>query len=242
MGVTASMNNREVLDQASGEPDIAARIPASLSKLSQELLERIWVFVRPSEVIHIVSGYPRGYRVYGGRPPPMLLFNRKYSASALTTFKHAFSSGCQKYPVYVHFKADVFVIKDDLFPYIAPEDLIRIRNLEVLWDSIQIFASIRVNFNFLDFCTGLKLLILLVRYSFMGDTVITNEEPDWAEQITALREDISSDQQAAVEVRRMREGWGIKLMELDAELIRRQQRQPGWVPPRVVLKFEQRRY
>ena len=82
----------------------------------------------------------------------------------------------------------------------------------------------------------------MVPLRFLGDVVITNEEPDWAEKITALRQDLGPNQEASDAARIMRRTWEGKLAVLGTEFERRRRKQPAWSPPSVEVEFSTSRY
>jgi len=248
------MDNLEVLAQAlpvsSTEiPSVPAKAKAKAkAKATQfhgfpdlpvEIRLMIWRFMSEPQIVHIglLRCSSRHLRV--SRPPVMPLYiNQESRAYALSHFGHGFHKnayGDVRHPVYVDFQRDIFHIPARILHVLAQEDLAQIRVFEIEWTQLvgRYGSLYKPDFRVFYFCGKLEKIILTVGFSFLNGVVVTTEEPDWAEKVSAF----NLYPWTPVAARILRETWEDKMALLGAEFGRLRRLRPAWIPPKVIIKF-----
>jgi hypothetical protein len=177
------------------------------------------------------------------RPRTILLYiNRESRASTclskldLTSFRKPWKAiERPKQPISVDFKRDTFCMVPMAIHCLKLKDLAQIRTAEVTWNQHDWRQSFVSNKRSFLACTGLERLILKIPTSFLGNVIITSEEPDWAEQYTALRPPRHFS--VWVSAQRVRLTWEEKLRTLGEHFEEFRKHHPAWIPPKIILKF-----
>jgi hypothetical protein len=136
-----------------------------------------------------------------------------------------------KQSIYVDFQRDTFRIAPKAIHCLKLKDLARIRIFELLWignRSSWLRSFVSNKRSFLS-CTSVQRLILRTPTAFLGDVIITSEEPDWAEKLATFQIRLMPQQ--------LRVNWDHKLRLLREVFEEFRKHRLAWVPPKIILMF-----
>lgn len=210
----------------------------------------IWNMRAGPEVVHMdfqESSTPGKIKMVVTRPQTVLTYiNRESRASTGLSKLDLSSSRKPWYPItmpkqliFVDFQRDTFVMTPMGIHCLKLKDLAKIRNAEVAWVAQQSFwwQSFVSNKRSFLACTGLERLTFRISTPFLGDVVITSEEPDWAEQYAALHPPVAHSLPPGTVAGRLKRAWDKNLRVLRESLEGFRKHHPAWVPPKIILKF-----